>query len=230
VQRYEGINDLISIQIEFLKSSDISLIKSYKEDAQEFQIHKRQRFLSEDNSHPSYQVLNFQNLILQDEYLSNDCSNKNMHRTTKASYYNMAQRNSMISEEPSEYFNLRMKKLSTYKITNLNQDSKQMKIEGIGEKEEKECNSRKSTEMKSHLKSKRKDSISMDELEQSFEITIDEDNHIVKGMLLQGIDEVHDIHEIREDEMIGSDEKNKPSFNISDIVDKAEKLKNVFNS
>ena len=121
------MKDLFKIEVIFMETEEMKNLLKNKEDQPQV-IFKRQRFLSEDNKHPSYQVLNFQNMILQDDYM-NDKIDK-IDKTTKTE--NKLTSNLGLSKEKI----VEKKKQQTLPITKAF-----------------DTNSRKSTEMKSIFKS-----------------------------------------------------------------------------
>lgn len=234
---FDGLKDLFKLEIQYLEYKDIMSITKNIEKA-EFQILKRQRFMSEDNCHPSYQVLNYHNLILQDEYMSND-SKVNINQTSRNFY--QVKNSSMINEDPFEYSGLgvntknRSCKYECYKINQrITHSSCQLK------EKEKQNSSRKSTEMKSAALSKPKDSHG--DFDESFELQIEESAHdqIDLNAFQSACDELY----IAKNSTVVFDEndnlqseKNSPNsnsnknkdFNFNELLEKKDKLKSLLN-
>lgn len=142
------------IEVEYLESESIEILKSKIDHSASSTQLKRPRFLSENNTHPSYQVLNFQTLVLQNDYMSNT-------KTNKAETTRIPTKNLLLSEKerPSDT------KLPSYQ-------SKKFIFE-----KDKDTTSRKSTEIKSFFKSKHIDT-SIEELSNnSYELNIEDDEN-----------------------------------------------------
>ena len=184
---FEVIENLFKIEVSYIADRELALIKEKNQKSlqPELATYKRPRFLSEDNCHPSYQVLNFQNMFLQDDYLSNDNQNK----------YKPAQ---------TQTFNT-----NTY----LKRDSKELKLNtksfiSLKKKSEKDTtNSRRSTDMKSFIKSKQIDSFIEEISNPSFELDIESE-------------EQSDDHQENYKPQL-----QHPVFNILEVKSKIEKLK-----
>lgn len=161
----KGIDEVFGLEIEYLKSESIDKIMDSKmnihvqnsnrlNSSSESDVKvtiggaKRARFLSEDNCYPSYQVLNFKDLVLQPDYLMTKPQDKvaSTSRRLKEQAHNS---NTPITNQTGNSFKLIKKQVL-------------------------ESASRKSTERRSILKSKQIDS-SIEELSNASLEVCDED-------------------------------------------------------
>lgn len=69
---FDALQKIISKCQEQSKCTGLHNSPTENETKSSFSYARRTRFLSEDNCYPSFQVMNFQTLVLQNEYLSND--------------------------------------------------------------------------------------------------------------------------------------------------------------
>jgi hypothetical protein len=218
------IKNILYANIEYVESSGIQDLKS-RTFTLKINPLKRQRFLSEDISNPSYQILNFQNnMILEDDYMkrtqgSGNQSSNCLKQLDDREFHDID--NEQIAErEYKNYFNT--KKLSSAKnFSNFKLNSKNSV--------EKENNSRKSTEMKSHVISncKEDDDSMLEVSDNSYELTIEEGMYNKKLSLSninENISSINNNTVISQLEILEDIDK---QFNLKDIVDKVKMLKDV---
>lgn len=205
-------------------------------------VYKRERFLSEDNKHPSYQVLNFHNLYLQDEYFSNNNNNScNSNANTPGnnnanSTFNQTKKLNTNQMFKSTIINNIIKKgIFNSEHKNNPTEEKPEKPEkqskaNTNQKVDKESNSRKSTDMKSQFKSKNLEFLPEEDLSNvSFELNfehgyISEEENEEKDYFSDAFDE--------NDQDFDNDhakEKAK-NFDLDRVLNKASELKKVLNS
>lgn len=191
---------------------------------------KRERFLSEDNYHPTYQIINFQNLLFQDDYFSNQNSIQQQQKTLN-NYHHC---NSTINKYV-HFFNTEPKNKNFFSNSNnnnkileesLNNNILKGYINNMNNtaKYEKETASRKSTDMKSQLKSKNLDFLPEEEASDvSFDLNIDD---------CDGISEENSEKECYEDAESDNTfqrtrQKEINKFSLDEVVSKAKVLKEV---
>ncbi len=139
-KQFELIKEILTFTVEYTNTDNIETIKSKSEISVKI-IPKRERFLSEDNKHPSYQVLNLQNMTLHDDYVNLHSSLINKTSRCEPKYLSNISSGFIIE-------------IKDEKITNL------PKAESLSK-------SRKSTDMKSYFKSI--DEVSCDSFEIAIE-------------------------------------------------------------
>lgn len=192
---------------------------------------KRERFLSEDNNHPTYQIINFQNLLLQDEYFSTPNALQQNQKTSDYRFCNSTVNKNtfFFNTEPkhkNSSSNTNNKNNNIIKKESLNNNNLKSCINNINNAKnnnEKESTSRESTEMKSQLKSKNLDFLPEEEASDvSFEL----------DFYCKGISEENSEKECYEDaESEKSFQKNHQkemsNFSLDDVVSKAKALKDM---
>lgn len=204
IRRYMLKCENIKIEVEYSPFTSLSeLYKLKTEDSSKvikevFQKKVRNRFISEDSCNPSFEVTNYERLHLKDEYV-----NILDHKISK-DYFVKAQ-NLVITDN--------------YENKDLYESKKQLKI--LLKKEPNDNDTTKeSTEFKSNYHSKYiNDDSFLNHSDTSFELLIDEEEF--------NMDSFKRKNSINA-EYLGSEEKSpNRDFNLSNIIDKANKLKNV---
>lgn len=138
-KKFELIKDILTFTVEFINSESIESLKANS--AQVKVIQRRERFLSEDNKHPSYQVLNLQNMILHDDYVNFQSSKINKTSRCEPKYFSNVSSEFVVEIKDEKFVTL-------------------PKAESLSK-------SRKSTDMKSYFKSI--DEVSCDSFEIAIE-------------------------------------------------------------